>query len=152
MLVITIIHKILSRFRNPTKDWPAAEPRELVFDLNQQTINGCRINSRLELAHQFGKASYVRRFRKEYLDLFYPRSGLILEFASDELMAITVIVSMKSFHIREDEMGVGKIKIIDTLGEEYSLNDRTVLKDLVAYLGNPVDSGTVGPDMAHTFI
>src|SRR5262249_52270974 len=73
-------------------------------------------------------------------------------FASDELMAITVIVSMKSFHIREDEMGVGKIKIIDTLGEEYSLNDRTVLKDLVAYLGNPVDSGTVGPDMAHTFI
>jgi hypothetical protein len=149
--MITILDTILSYFRNPTTDWPEAGKQVLAYDLRRQSINGYCLNSGIELARQFGKCKYVKRLGKEYLDLFYPDSGLILQFASEELMAITAIVSPASFHVSRDKMGVGEMTIIDTSGQNHSLNEATTLKDLVSYLGKPVDSGTVGKDMVHTF-
>jgi len=126
--------------------------QELIYDLRLMTINGYCLNSKLELAEQFGKCAYTKRLGKEYLDLFYPDSGLILQFASSELWAIIAIVSPDSFHVREDKMGVGKISIIDISGRAHSLNESTTLRDLTTYLGKPVWSDKVGGDMVHTFI
>lgn len=126
--------------------------QELIYDLRRRAINGYCLNSALDLARRFGKCSYVKRLGKEYLDLFYPDLGLILQFASEELMAITVIVSPGSFHVREDKMWIGKITITDMSGRDHSLNEGTTLKDLASYLGEPVESSKVGDDMVHTFI
>ena len=147
-----LLDKIISKFRNPTANWPQMGQQELIYDLRLMTINGYCLNSRLELAEQFGKCAYTKRLGKEYLDLFYPDSGLILQFASSELMAIIAIVSRDSFHVREDKMGVGKISIIDISGRAHSLNESTTLRDLTTYLGKPVWSDKVGGDMVHTFI
>jgi hypothetical protein len=126
--------------------------QELIYDLRLMAINGYCLNSRLELAEQFGKCAYTKRYGKEFLDLFYPDSGLIHQFASSELMAINAIVSRDSYHVREDKMGVGKISIIDISGRAHSLNERTTLRDLSPYLGKPVESDKVGDDIVHTFI
>jgi len=150
--MITILDKIKSKFRNPTANWPQMGQQELIYDLRLMTINGYCLNSRLELAEQFGKCAYTKRLGKEYLDLFYPDSGLILQFASSELMAIIAIVSRDSYHVRADKMGVGKISIIDISGRTHSLNERTTLRDLVPYLGKPIESDEVGDDIVHTFI
>ena len=147
-----LLDKIISKFRNPTANWPQMGRQELIYDLRLMTINGYCLNSKLELAEQFGKCAYTKRLGKEYLDLFYPDSGLILQFASSELMAIIAIVSRDSFHVREDKMGVGKISIIDISGRAHSLNESTTLRDLTTYLGKPVWSDKVGGDMVHTFI
>jgi hypothetical protein len=126
--------------------------QELIYDLRLMTINGYCLSSRIELAEQFGKCAYTKRLGKEYLDLFYPDSGLILQFASNELMAITAIVSRDSFHVRADKMGVGKISIVDISGQAHSLTEKTTLRDLTSYLGKPIESDNVGDDMVHTFI
>jgi hypothetical protein len=96
-------------------------------------------------------AEYLKK-RLQDLDLFYPDSGLILQFASSELWAIIAIVSRDSFYVREDKMGVGKISIIDISGRAHSLNESTTLRDLTTYLGKPVWSNKVEDDMVHTFI
>lgn len=150
--MITILDKLISKVRNPTAIWPQVGQLELIYDLRLMAINGYRLNSRLELAEPFGKCAYTKRLGKEYLDLFYPDSGLILQFASNELMAITAIVSRDSFHVSADQMGVGKMSMIDITGRAHSLNERTTLKDLVPFLGKPIESGKVGNDMVHTFI
>jgi hypothetical protein len=150
--MITILDKLISKFRNPTANWPQMGQQELIYDLRLMAINGYCLNSRLELAEQFGKCAYTKRLGKEFLDLFYPDSGLILQFASRELMAITAIVSRDSFHVRENKMGVGKISIIDISGRAHSLNESTTLRDLTTYLGKSVESDKVGDDMVHTFI
>jgi hypothetical protein len=150
--MITVLEQILSRLRNPTANWPQAGRQDLTYDLRQRAINGYCLKSKLELATQFGKCAYVKRSGKEFLDLFYPASGLILEFASEELMGIVVIVSPDSFHVREDKMGVGKLAITDLAGRNQALIDRTRLEDVVSYLGEPFESGKVGDDMVHTFI
>ena|GEM_PF-3792290 len=150
--MITILDKLLSNFRNPTSSWQYMGQQNLTYDLRSQAINGYCLNSRLELAAQFGKCSYVKRAGKEFLDLFYPDSGLILQFAAEELMAITAIVSVDSFHVKEDKMSVGKFSIIDISGRFHSLNEGSTLQDLISYLGEPFESGKVGNDMVHTFI
>src|SRR5262245_4438179 len=154
--MITILDKIISKFRNPTANWPQMGPQELIYDLRLMTINGYCLNSRLELAEQFGKCAYIKRYGIEFLDLFYPNSGLILQFASSELMAINAIVSRDSYHVRDNKMGIGKISIIDISGRAHSLNERTTLRDLTTYLGKPVVSDKVGDEdgdeMVHSFI
>ena len=151
-----LLDKIISKFSNPTANWPQMGQQELIYDLRLMTINGYCLNSRLELAEQFGKCAYTKRLGKEFLDLFYPDSGLILKFASSELWAINAIVSRDSFHVRDNKMGVGKISIIDISGRAHSLNERTTLRDLTTYLGKPVESDKVGDDIGdeivHTFI
>lgn len=150
--MITILDKFLSKFRNPTADWQYIGQQHLTYNLRIRALNGYCLNSKLELARQFGKCAYVKSVGREFLDLYYPDSGLILQFATEELMAITVIASLDSFHVKEDRMGIGKLSIIDISGGVNPLNEKTTLKNLITYFGKPFESGKVGEDMVHTFI
>ncbi len=149
--MLTPFDKISSYFFNPTKKWPVKGRQELIYDLRSLSLNGYALNSKLEEAVPFGKCAFVKRMGKEFIDLYYPEAGFVLEFGFGILMGLRVVISKHSYLSKVSGIQVGKFSILDLNGRQHLLNAETLLQDLTVFLGEPVESDPVGEDMVHTF-
>ena len=144
------IIKLFGRSPNPTAEWPPHSKRELVYDLRSRSVNGLKHGGAFKDARTFGQCDDFTR-RDGYLELFYRQSGLILEFASDQLIGVDFVVGRDSFQVKEHKMGVSFPVIIDGDGQRHVITDSSTLQGLTSCFGKPVESAPAGDDMVHSF-
>ena len=121
------ITKLFGRSPNPTAEWSPHRKRELVYDLRSRSVNGLKLGGAFNDARPFGQCDDFTRFN-EFLELFYRQSGLILEFASDQLIGVDFVVGRDWFQVKEQKMG-GSFPIVDGNGQRHVLTDSSTLQE-----------------------
>lgn len=142
------IAKLFGHQRNPTAEWPPHTQRELVYDTRSRSLNGLKLDAAFSEARVFGQCdSFDLYGNGMYLDLFYRQSGLSLEFASDRLISVVLVVARGALKVKGQDMGVCVPTIIDFEGKRHVFNDASTLQDLTLCFGQPIESD----DHLHTF-
>ncbi len=134
-----LLSLLTNNLNNPTKDWPKLERQELVYDMRYKSINNVRLSSRLEDARVFGRCGAAKRIGKEYLDLYYKDSGLILEYESGQLFNVRIIVGPKSYDAMKNKMKPANPAIINLSGRMYKLNEKSAIEEVKQCFGEPTD-------------
>jgi hypothetical protein len=142
--------KLFAHQPNPTAAWPPSTQTELVYDLRSRSLNGVKLNAPVDAAKIFGPSEHFD-LRDVDLDLYYRQTGLILGFADDEFLSITLVVSRDSYPFRKKQMGLCVPGVIDGEGRRHVLTDASTLPDLVLCFGQPAMSDPAGDEMIHTF-
>lgn len=142
--------KLFGHQPNPTAAWPPSTQTELVYDLRARSLNGVKLNARVEAIKIFGPSEHFK-LRDTDLDIYYREAGLILGLADDEFLSVTLVVSRASYLFREKQMGVCAPVVIDGEGRRHVLTDASTLPDLSLCFGQPAVSKPAGDEMLHQF-
>ncbi len=145
------IAKFFGVFPNPTARWSPPGSLELVYDLTSRSLNGLCLDAPFDEAQIFGPCDDWEQ-SGEYIDLFYRKQGLSLEFASKRLLSVLVVVARGSFLAKRKKLEATIPIFIDLSARRHALTDTSTLQDLVPCFGKPSDSGPVGEDFVYTFL
>jgi hypothetical protein len=129
-----------SKLSNPTREWPEIVEQPLIYDMRYGTLNNIPLSSRLEDVRSIGRCDIVKRIGNKYLELHYSKRGFILEFESEKLFNVKIILGAKSHDAVVNKITPSILTIINMSGRIYKLTGDSKVTDLKRYFGEPDDT------------
>jgi hypothetical protein len=120
----------LSNLNNPTREWPEVVEQPLIYDMRHRTINNIPLSSQLEDVRRIGRCSIAKRIGKEYLELHYIERGFILEFESEKLFNVKIVLGVRSHDAIVNKIKPSPLTIINMSGRLYRLTGESKIADL----------------------
>jgi hypothetical protein len=140
-----LLQRLFGSRPNPTEDWPIVHNSLPDFDITRMQLGSLTFGDTIQKAKSIGRPDAVEWLDKDYLQLVYRSLGLLLEFESQRLCYIGLIVASGDFDHKLSDMKCAFPRIAFEDGRNVVLSHENHVEQIKSIFGEPtsIDSDDV---------